>query len=164
MSPLLKAVALGTPEALPYPILRRLSRPRYTTLHLAAGRSGGAAAARWVRRKRRGPGVAAGGGRWGGRGRGRRQMPFMLPCDPLVERKLRLPSRPRGKVNLVTQCIMRVQVPPPRCRSDSISPRPATGPQRSEAGRNGRPWQPQSGDPVSQASMGSASAGVVEPP
>ena len=39
----------GTPEALPYPILRRLSRPRYTALRLAAGCSGEAAAARWVR-------------------------------------------------------------------------------------------------------------------
>ena len=33
----------GPPAALPYPILRRLSRPRYTALRLAAGRSGGGA-------------------------------------------------------------------------------------------------------------------------
>src|SRR5206468_9235560 len=66
-------------------------------------------------------------------------------------------------MNLVTQFSMRVQVPPSRCRSDSISPRPATGPQRSAAGINGGPWKPQSGYPVSQASMGSGSEGVVEP-
>ena len=40
-------------------------------------------------------------------------------------------------INLVTQCSMRVQVPPSRCRSESISPRLETGPQRSEAGING---------------------------
>src|SRR5205823_13059868 len=66
--------------------------------------------------------------------------------------------------NLVTQFAMRVRIPPSRCRSDSVSPRPATGPQRSEAGINGGPWKPPSGYPVSQASMGSASKGVVEPP
>src|SRR5215467_6791833 len=55
---------------------------------------------------------------------------------------------------------MRVQVPPSRCRSDSVSPRSATGPQRSEAGINGGAWQPQVGYPVSQASMDSASKGV----
>src|SRR2546427_3295859 len=55
---------------------------------------------------------------------------------------------------------MRVQAPPSRCRSASISPRPATGPQRSEAGINGGPWKPQSGYPVSQASRGSGSKGV----
>ena len=37
---------VATPAALSYPMLRRLSRPRYTALRLAAGRSGGAAAAR----------------------------------------------------------------------------------------------------------------------
>src|SRR5262249_54506927 len=63
-------------------------------------------------------------------------------------------------INLVTQLSMRVQVPPSRCRSASISPRPATGPQRSEAGINGGPWKPHSGYPVSQASMGSVSKGV----
>src|SRR5262249_39410873 len=67
-------------------------------------------------------------------------------------------------MNLVTQFSMRVQIPPSRCRSDSISPRPATGPQRSEAGINGGPWQPHAGYPVSQASMGSVSEGVIEPP
>ena len=64
-------------------------------------------------------------------------------------------------MNLVTQFAMRVQIPPSRCRSDSISPRPATGPQRSEAGINGGPWQPHAGYPVSQASMGSASEGAL---
>jgi hypothetical protein len=67
----------------------------------------------------------------------------------------------RTAKSCVTQCSMRVQIPPSRCRSDSISPRPATGPQRLEAGRNGGPWQPHAGYPVSQASMGSASKGVV---
>ena len=51
-------------------------------------------------------------------------------------------------INLVTQFSMRVQIPPSRCRSDSVSPRPATGPQRSEAGINGGPWQPHAGYPV----------------
>src|SRR5713101_2069525 len=46
--------------ALPSPILQRLSRPRSPVLRLAVGRSGGAAAARWVRRQQ---GVAAGRGR-----------------------------------------------------------------------------------------------------
>jgi hypothetical protein len=55
---------------------------------------------------------------------------------------------------------MRVQVPPLRCGGDRISPNPATGAQRVEAGRNGGPWKPRSGYPVSQASLGSASAGV----
>jgi hypothetical protein len=50
--------------------------------------------------------------------------------------------------NLVTQFSMRVRIPPSRCRSDSVSPRPATGPQRSEAGINGGPWQPHAGYPV----------------
>src|SRR5205085_8823717 len=66
--------------------------------------------------------------------------------------------------NLVTQFAMRVRIPPSRCRSDSVSPRPATGPQRSEAGINGGPWQPHVGYPVSQASTGSVSEGVLEPP
>ena len=56
---------------------------------------------------------------------------------------------------------MRVQILPSRCRSDSIAPRPATGPQRLEAGLNGGAWQPQAGYPVQQASMGSASEGVL---
>ena len=60
-------------------------------------------------------------------------------------------------IHLVTQFSIRVQIPPSRCRSDSITPRLATGPQRSEAGLNGGPWQPQAGYPVSQASMGSVS-------
>lgn len=63
-------------------------------------------------------------------------------------------------MNLVTQFFMRVQLPPSRCRSDSIAPRLATGPQRLEAGLNGGPWKPQSGYPVQQASMGSVSEGV----
>jgi hypothetical protein len=64
-------------------------------------------------------------------------------------------------MHLVTQFFMRVQIPPSRCRSDSIAPRLATGPQRLEAGLNGGAWQPQSGYPVQQASMGSASEGVL---
>src|SRR5262249_1545343 len=67
-------------------------------------------------------------------------------------------------INLVTQFSMRVQIPPSRCRRDSISPRPATGPQWSEAGINRGPWPPHAGYPVSQASTGSVSEGVVEPP
>ena len=55
---------------------------------------------------------------------------------------------------------MRVQLPPSKCRSDSIAPRLATGPQRLDAGRNGGPWKPPSGSPVQQASLGSASEGV----
>jgi hypothetical protein len=42
-------------------------------------------------------------------------------------------------INLVTQLAMRVQAPPFRCRSESVSPRSATGPQGSEAGINGGP-------------------------
>jgi hypothetical protein len=42
-----------------------------------------------------------------------------------------------------------------------MSPRPTTGPQRSEAGINGGPWEPQSGYPVEQASMDSVSEGVM---
>jgi hypothetical protein len=64
-------------------------------------------------------------------------------------------------MNLVTQFFMRVQIPPSRCRSDSIALRLATGPQRLEAGLNGGAWQPQSGYPVQQASRGSASEGVL---
>ncbi len=67
-------------------------------------------------------------------------------------------------MHLGTQFGMRVQAPPSRGRSDSLSPRSATGSQRSEAGSNGGPWQPHAGYPVSQASMDSASAGVVAPP
>jgi len=80
---------------------------------------------------------------------------FALPCDPLVERGLRLSGRPQSH-RLCHAGAMRVQAPPSWCRSDSISPRPATGLQRSEAGRNGGPWKPRSGYPVSQASMGRA--------
>ena len=74
--------------------------------------------------------------------------------------------RPRVKdqpFNFATQLFMRVQAPPSRCRSDSVAPRPATGSQRSGAGLNGGTWKPHSGYPVSQASMGSESEGVVEP-
>ena len=56
---------------------------------------------------------------------------------------------------------MRVEAPPSRCRSDSVSPRSATGPQGSEAGINGGAWKPLSGYPVEQASMDSASKGVL---
>ena len=63
--------------------------------------------------------------------------------------KERLCSQVSRKAHsLVTQFLMRVQVPPSRCRSDSISPRPATGPQRFAAGINGGPWQPHAGYPV----------------
>jgi hypothetical protein len=82
-----------------------------------------------------------------------------LKCDPLVERGLRSSGRPYSQ-KLCNSVSMRVQVPPSRCRSDSISPRPATGPQRFEAGIHGGPWKPHSGYPVSQASTGSASKGV----
>jgi hypothetical protein len=56
---------------------------------------------------------------------------------------------------------MRVKGPPSRCRSDSVSPSSATDPQGAEAGINGGAWKPPSGYPVSQASMGSASEGVL---
>jgi hypothetical protein len=52
------------------------------------------------------------------------------------------------RMNLVTQLSMRVQAPPSKCRSDSVSPSPATGPQGAEAGINGGPWQPHAGYPV----------------
>src|SRR5216683_6130575 len=83
-----------------------------------------------------------------------------LTCDPLVERKQKLPGRPRGNESC-NSISMRVQAPPSRCRSDSVSPRSATGPQGAEAGINGGAWKPQSGYPVQQASMGSASEGVM---
>jgi hypothetical protein len=86
-----------------------------------------------------------------------------LTCDPLVERKQKLPGRPRGHEEPCNFMAMRVQVPPSRCRSDSISPRSATGPQGPEAGRNGGAWQPHFGYPVKHASLGSASQGVVQP-
>jgi hypothetical protein len=37
---------------------------------------------------------------------------------------------------------MRVQAPPLRCRGDSLSPNPATGPQGVAAGINGEIWEP----------------------
>ena len=74
--------------------------------------------------------------------------PHRCKCDPLVERELGSRVDREVKINLVTQLSMRVQVPPSRCRSDSVSPRPATGSQRSEAGINGGPWKPHSGYPV----------------
>src|SRR5215831_690959 len=43
---------------------------------------------------------------------------------------------------------MRVKGPPSRCRSDSVSPSSATGPQGAEAGINGGAWKPPSGYPV----------------
>src|SRR5215467_7065210 len=92
----------------------------------------------------------------------RRWMLKCVSCDPLAERELWLSGKPQGS-NLVTQFIMRVEGPPSWCRSDSLSPRSATGPQRSGAGIKGGPWQPHAGYPVEQASMGSASEGVVEP-
>jgi hypothetical protein len=68
------------------------------------------------------------------------KMPFVLPCDPLVERRLWPPGRPRGYDQPCNSVSMRVQAPPSRCRSESVFPRPATGPQRSEAGINGGAW------------------------
>jgi Transposase zinc-binding domain len=50
---------------IPYPLLSGLSRRRSLVLCLAPGRVAGAAAARWVRRRNRGEGGAAGRG-WGG--------------------------------------------------------------------------------------------------
>src|SRR6266511_2872739 len=85
-------------------------------------------------------------------------------CDPLVERKRTLPGRPRGHDEPCNSACMKGQVLPSRCRSASLSPRPATGSQRYEAGSNGGPWKPQAASPVSQASMNSASTGVGEPP
>jgi MarR family len=58
------------------------------------------------------------------------------------------PREDRKATGFVTQFSMRVQAPPSRCRSDSVSPRPATGPQRPEAGINGGPWKPRSGYPA----------------
>src|SRR5215470_1033945 len=83
--------------------------------------------------------------------------------DPLVERKQKLPGRPRGDEEPGHFMALRVQGPPSRGRSDSLSPRSATGPQGPAAGRNGGAWQPHFGYPVSQASRGSASTGVVKP-
>jgi hypothetical protein len=57
-----------TPEALPYPILHRLSRPCLATPRLATRRSGGRPSGRGGRRQRRARGAAASGGvRRGGR-------------------------------------------------------------------------------------------------
>ena len=83
-----------------------------------------------------------------------------VTCDPLVEREPLLSGKPQG-VSLATQLFMRVEVPPSKCRSDSVSPSPATGPQRAEAGIKGGPWQPRAGPSVEQASKGSASEGVM---
>ena len=41
--------------------------------------------------------------------------------------------------NLVTQLFMRVQAPPSRCRSDSVSPRLATGSQGLKRGSTAEP-------------------------
>jgi len=74
-------------------------------------------------------------------------IPHGRKCDPLIERGLRFSGRSQSQ-SFVTQFAMRVQAPPSRCRSDSVSPRPATGPQRSEAGINGGAWKPQTRYPV----------------
>ena len=79
-------------------------------------------------------------------------------CDPLVERG-RCPRGNRKADGFVTQVVMRGRIPPCRCSRDSSSPRAATGPQRSGAGRHGGAWQPATGSPVSQASLGSVSQG-----
>lgn len=52
---------VATSAALPYPILRRMSRPRSAALCLAPARFGGAAAPCGVHGKSRGRGVFAGG-------------------------------------------------------------------------------------------------------
>src|SRR5262249_25472995 len=74
--------------------------------------------------------------------------------DPGIQQE---PTARRTSCNSVA---MRVQGPPSKCKSDSVSPRSATGSQGSEAGINGGAWQPHAGYPVEQASMGSASEGV----
>ena len=53
-------------------------------------------------------------------------------------------------MNLVTQFFMRVQLPPSRCRSDSLSPRPATGSPRSERGDTADPGSLTPGIPSSR--------------
>jgi hypothetical protein len=55
---------------------------------------------------------------------------------------------------------MRGHGPPARGQRDSLSPRLATGPPRSEAGIPGGPWTPRSGAPVEQASTSRARDGV----
>src|SRR5919108_1759877 len=85
-----------------------------------------------------------------------------VSCDPLAERESRLSGTPQDG-SLVTQCTMRVQAPPCKGRSDSLSPSPVTGPQRAAAGVHGGAWTPPSGSPVSPASQGSASDGVMAP-
>ena len=52
-------------QALPSPIQRILSRPRWAALRLALGRAGGAAAPRWARGQSYGRSVAASGRCWG---------------------------------------------------------------------------------------------------
>ena len=54
------------------------------------------------------------------------------------------------KTHLVTQFTMRVQAPPSKCRSESVSPRPVTGSQGLEAGINGGAWKPNPGIPSSR--------------
>jgi hypothetical protein len=64
------AVPQGTPEALPYPILRRVSRPRGDALRRAPGRAGG------LPRRAGCTARAVGGARRRVLPRGRRKMPF----------------------------------------------------------------------------------------
>jgi hypothetical protein len=85
---------------------------------------------------------------------------FTIPCDPLIERGLMSSGKSQSQ-RLCNSVSMRVEVPPSRCRSDSVSPRPATGPQRFEAGIKSGAWKPPSGYPVEQASMDSVSEGVM---
>jgi hypothetical protein len=85
---------------------------------------------------------------------------FAMPCDPLIERGLMSSGKSQSQ-RLCNSVSMRVEVPPSRCRSDSVSPRPATGPQRFEAGIKSGAWKPPSGYPVEQASMDSVSEGVM---
>ena len=85
---------------------------------------------------------------------------FAIPCDPLIERGLMSSGKSQSQ-RLCNSVSMRVEAPPSRCRSDSVSPGSATGPQGSEAGINGGAEKPQYRYPVEQASMDSVSEGVM---
>ena len=127
-----------------------------------------AAAWCWVCGKHRGRGCQAVGGAEMPQGRFQRlcsrgsyaKMPFEFPCDPLIERG-RMSSGRSQSQRLCNSVSMRVQAPPSRCRSASVSPGSATGPQWPEAGIKSGAWKPHSGYPVEQASMGSVSEGVL---
>jgi len=55
-----------SPQGTPETPVQHQPKSHCTALHLAPGRSGGAAARPWARGKSRGRAVAAGGWRWGG--------------------------------------------------------------------------------------------------